>query len=269
MFPDILNILVAGLLAGFFFSMPVAGPVSILITSNALEGKLRYCQRTAIGASIVEFIYVFIVIVGIKGLYTYYKPFIPYLLIFGSVFVLIASIRILKTKFDLDKISSSTMVKEKENNKGGLRAGFILNITNPSLFIGWLASSFIVFSFMSSIGLSTGGLDLIINENVSSVSEMAGSEFQKLGELKKEISKPELDPEAGKSISTLILATVYAAGVAIGGFIWLFYFSKLLVRFRHKFNIKLINHVIRGLGVILFGIGIYLGYKAVSLYFTT
>ena len=51
MLESILTISIAGLLAGFIFSMPIAGPISILITSNALKGRLRYCNLVNLGAS--------------------------------------------------------------------------------------------------------------------------------------------------------------------------------------------------------------------------
>lgn len=266
MFPDIINILVAGLIAGFILSMPVAGPISITITSNALRGKLRFCQRAAIGASIVEFIYVFIVIIGIKSLYTYYQPIIPYLILGGAVFLFFVAYRIIQTKIDLGKISDENVMSDKEINKGGMRAGLILNFTNPSLFIGWLVSSFLVFSFMSQLGIGTGGLDMIINENVSSVSEMAGDSFERLKEINGDVDKDQVKTAENGSMSTLIMATVYAAAVAFGGFLWLYYFAKLVVKYRLKINLKILNRIIQLLGVILFCIAGFLTYKAIMMY---
>ena len=49
---SLITMSIAGLLAGFIFSMPIAGPVSILITSNALKGRSNYCNRVTIGASL-------------------------------------------------------------------------------------------------------------------------------------------------------------------------------------------------------------------------
>lgn len=264
MFPDILNLLVVGFAAGFVFSMPVAGPVSILITSSALKGKLRFCQRTALGASIAEFVYVFIGLVGIKSLYEFYRPFIPYLLIVGAIFLLIVSIKVVRTKLNFGALNKKEIVSDREKNKGGLRTGLILNFTNPALFISWLASSFLIFSLMSSFHLSTGGLNLLVEENVSSISEMSGGSFEKLKEIEKEFDKAELP--AGKQdneISVLVLATVYSAAIAFGGFIWLSLFSSLVVKYRYKLNINIINIIIKLLGLVLIIISFYLIYKAI------
>lgn len=86
MLESILTISVAGLIAGFIFSMPVAGPISILITSSALKGKLRYCNLVNAGASLADFIYILIAVYGFARLYPFYKPAIPYIFIAGSLF---------------------------------------------------------------------------------------------------------------------------------------------------------------------------------------
>jgi threonine/homoserine/homoserine lactone efflux protein len=63
---------IAGLLSGFIFSMPIAGPISILITSNALKGRLSYCNRVNLGASFADFTYVFIAVYGLTNDYPLY-----------------------------------------------------------------------------------------------------------------------------------------------------------------------------------------------------
>lgn len=260
---DLFNIAFAGLIAGVVFSMPVAGPISILITSNALKGRLRFCKRTAVGASIVEFIYVFIVIIGIKSLFSYYQPFIPYIILIGSLFLLGVAYKISRTKLDLNEIQKSD-VNSIDENKGGLRSGLILNFTNPSLFVGWLVSSFLVFSLMNQMGISTGGLDLIINQNINTVSEMVGDEFSELKDIETN-SNPEKQVQNEQEISPVILSFTYASMVGVGGFIWLYYFSKLLVTYRYKLSISIINRIIQALGIIMFVIAGFLIYKSILM----
>jgi len=256
---DLFNISVAGLIAGIVFSMPVAGPISILITSNALGGRLRFCKRAAIGAAIVEFIYVFIVIIGIKSLFSYYQPFIPYLILVGSFFLVAVAYKITTTKINLNEIEKTE--KRKDANRGGLRAGLILNLTNPSLFVGWLASSFLVFSLMTQMGIGTGGLDMVINDNINSISEIAGDQFNELSE----IETKKIPVEKPQEISPVALAMAYSAMVGFGGFLWLFFFAKLLVTYRYKLSISLINKVIQTLGIIMFVIAGFLLYKSVLM----
>lgn len=263
MFETIATISLTGFLAGFIFSMPVAGPISIIITSNALKGKLPFCNRLAIGSVIVEFVYVLIAVFGIASLYPYYKPLVPYLLLAGAILILSVGIKISRTKLDLSTIQSENIIRDKYANRGGFRIGLLLNLTNPTLFFGWLVSSFMVFSFLSSLGVDTGGLEQAINRNVEKVSEMAGEEFN---------NKPELDslalkttPEA-ESVPVFALSVLYAFNVAFGALIWFLLFARFVVKHRAKLNILLINRMIHILGFILSLFALYLGYESFRLW---
>ncbi len=37
--------------------MPFAEPISILVTSNELKGRIKYCNFLAIGSSVSDFLY--------------------------------------------------------------------------------------------------------------------------------------------------------------------------------------------------------------------
>ena len=95
MISPFITIALIGLLAGFIFSMPIAGPISILITSNALSGRLRFCILAALGASFADFVYVFLGVLGLTETYHLYRPYIPYALILGSFFIIAIEIKIL------------------------------------------------------------------------------------------------------------------------------------------------------------------------------
>lgn len=262
---SLLTVAILGLIAGFVFSIPVAGPISILLISKALKGSLRYCIRLSLGAAIVEFLYVFIAIYGITQLYETYKSFIPYLILGGSAFLLYIGIKVIRTKLDLQAIKKKELPKDISFDKGGLRTGLIINFTNPSLFIGWLTSSFLLFSFASSINLNTGGLDLIVNENVQQISEMTEIEFQSFNDPN---YKPDevTNKEENNSAFSIFLSLVYAFTVAIGSYIWLTLLSKLVVKYSSRLNVKLLNSLIQILGIFLVGIAVYLIYQAVILF---
>jgi len=270
MIESIITVLLIGLTAGFIFSMPIAGPISILITSNALKGNYRFCVRTALGASIVEFFYVFVAVYGITLLFSLYSPLIPYLLILGSVFLFAISIKVFKTNLELDKITDSDkkIGNNKTEERGGLRAGIIINLTNPSLFFGVLTSSFLVLSFASSVGLNTGGLDILIQENVTTISEITGKDFEKIPSAdSSNISKTENLEETKQSSFTLLLSSIYAGALASGGFLWLYLLTKLLAQYRNKIKLSILDGAIKFLSLILAGISIYLFYSALKILF--
>lgn len=257
-------IFLLGMFAGFFFSVPIAGPISILITSSALKGELRYCLRIALGGAIVESFYVFIAIYGLTSLYSYYQSAIPIILIVGSLFLIFVAYKIYNTKLELDKLSKAQIAKKSYENKGGFRTGLILNFSNPSLFVGWFTSSFLLLSFASSIGLNTGGLDLLLYDNVSSIEEITGETIESLEEFNLIPPENAIQPKR-ESLSTFVLSLTYALTVGFGSFVWFYILSKLLIKYREKIKIDWLNRLIKMLGIFLFGIGFYLIYQGIRL----
>ena len=261
----ILTLLIVGAIAGFIYSVPVAGPISIIVVSKAFQGKLRFCERTALGAAIVEFVFVFVAVFGIAALFKFYQPFVPYILLIAAVFVIIIGLKIKRQKIDLKSLESQMIVTDKYENRGGLRTGLVLNLTNPVLFINWIIASFVTLSFVSSIGLNTGGLDMMLNESIKSVSEITGTEFDQI-QNGNTLSEDRQRPVPSDKVSPLIMSLVFAFGVGSGAYIWLYILAKTIIKYREKIKTNLLNKFIYGLGFMLVLIGIYLGYQAVMVF---
>ncbi len=263
----ILTIIIIGFCAGFIFSIPVAGPINVIITSNALSGKLRYCIRTALGSSIIEFLYIVIIVYGISSLYSLYKPFIPYLLIAGSIILFIVGIRVTRVKLKLKNIDDRNIITDKMRNKGGFRTGIFVNLTNPSLFLGWLTSTFIIFSFVSSLGINTGGLNIIIDKNVNSLKRIEANETPKQNNFSVKSENNEAINGQKNPLNPLLLGISYGLPLAVGSFFWLYIYSHLLVRYRKKLRVSLLNKIIHLLGFLLLIFSIYLIYQAALILF--
>lgn len=265
MVESLITVIFIGLIAGFIFSMPIAGPISILITSNALKGKKRFCNRTALGASIVEALYVLIAVYGMTIVFSAYSSVVPYLLIVGALFLLFVAYKIFQSKLELHNIEETgEKINESiEENKGGLRTGLIINLTNPSLFFGILTSSFVVLSFASSIGLHTGGLEILVQENVSSIEQMTGEKMEAIDSTFNDSRSIEEKEE--HSSYSLLLSIAYAVALASGGFIWLYILTFLLIKYRTKIKLIYLNWIIRGLSLVLLGISGYLLWTAISM----
>lgn len=257
-----------GFTAGFILSIPVAGPINILITSNALLGKLRYCLRVALGASVIEFFYVLIIVFGIVSLYEFYKPFVPYILIIGAVVLVVVGIKVMKTRFNLTNVNLKEIVKDKIANKGGFSTGILINITNPSLFLGWLSSTFIIFSLASSLNLNTGGLDMIVQENLDTIQKM-NSEKKLEHKVDSSIVERFNNHSKPDQLNPVVLSLIYAGSLTLGSFLWLNFYSRMIVKFRTKLRIGLISGIIKILGFVLILIGVFLAYKSISLYLQT
>jgi threonine/homoserine/homoserine lactone efflux protein len=260
-----LTLFIVGAVTGFIYSMPIAGPISIIIVSKAFQGKVRYCLRTALGAAIVESLFVFIVVYGITALYEIYHPLMPYFLLIGAVFIIIIGLRIRKQKIDLQALETKAIITDKYENRGGLRTGIIINITNPTLFISWFIASFITLSFVSSLGLNIGGLDLIVNENIQSVSDISGSEFSQF-ENSGSTGNEMQHEKTSEKVSPLFMSLAFALGVGVGAYFWLHLLTKGIIRYRDRIRIDILDKIIYGLGVVIVLIGFYLGYQAIRVF---
>jgi threonine/homoserine/homoserine lactone efflux protein len=274
---SLITISVAGLIAGFLFSMPIAGPISFLVTSNALKGRLRYCNFLTIGASFADLVYVFLAVFGLTKFYSLYKPVIPYLMGAGSVFLIIIGYTIFKSKIDPDKFSDEIHLPKriKEGGHSGFYTGFFVNFLNPTLFFGWLTTSFIVISVVSSLGFNTGGMNLMIDQNIAEINNIQGKEIEKpelpgylkfdtLQLLKKEtpIKKAEASPEKN---SQFIISLCFAVSLSLGSIIWFYLLALFICKHRKSINIKILNLAINSLGIVLCLFGVFLIYKTLSL----
>jgi threonine/homoserine/homoserine lactone efflux protein len=273
---NLITISVIGLIAGFIFSMPVAGPISILVTSNALKGRLSYCNLLALGASIADLMYILVAVYGITHFITEYKGLIPYILGAGSLFIIYVGIRIILTKFDIEHIDeeSSHVNTGSKKQKGAFYTGFMVNIFNPTLFFGWLVSSFIALSFAASLGFNTSGLNTAVDQSLGQIEKIDGNlaekpqmpsylQFDTLKILKNEnhIVKPKKLP-----VNYHLLASIfYSVFLSAGSVLWYLVLAALIVRFRKKIKINIVNWLVRSLGIILCLIGISFGYSAIKL----
>jgi threonine/homoserine/homoserine lactone efflux protein len=268
-----LNLLLIGLIAGFVFSIPVAGPIAVLVVTNSLKNRARFVNRVAIGASIVEFFYVFLAMFGITALIKYYQPFIPYLFIAGGIILILVGIRISKTRFSIDTLNHEKEDDTIDEEKGGLRRGMILNITNPTLFFGWLTSSFLILSFAASLGMNTGGMEKVVGKNVAEISKYTE---QSVPELKEQIFKnsdsTSVDDYLEQNViitpyKATVLSIFYAIGISTGGFIWFYFFGRFIRKHRQKIDPTFLNISIRVFSLFMVGLAVYFFYLGTEILF--
>lgn len=272
MLESVVTVSITGLIAGFIFAMPIAGPISILIVSNALKGRRDYSNQVSRGAAAADFVYIFIAIYGLTKLYSFYKPAIPYIFIAGSVFFFILAYKIIKRPVDLDQFEDDSHMKHRLTDKSGFYTGFMINILNPSQFIGGLTSSFFVISFISSLGLSTGGLELKLNENVQEIKSTGNQNiiqdkavsFEALKKMQENNNNKKMKSERDyPEYFNILIGICYALCISFGTLGWFNLLAYLLIRYRHKIKVTLLSFLIRAFGVCLFLIGLFFGYTGI------
>lgn len=256
--------------------MPIAGPISILVTSNALKGRVRYCNMVALGASFADFVYVFAAVFGLTKFYSVYRPVIPYILLAGTLFLLYLGYKISKTRLDLEHIEDKNRLPEKMKGKehSGFWTGFMLNFLNPTLFLGWLTSSFIIISLVASLGFNTGGLDKSVDNSFKTINKSSQDstlKYRTLSYLHLDSVKLIRHELASEELSRLpkrfplLLSLSYAFFLSLGSIIWFFYLAILLAKHRNRIDVNVVNRIIRLLGLVLCLLGIFLGYKGVHM----
>lgn len=275
MITSLITVSVVGLLTGIVLTIPVAGPVSIYITSHGLKGKVKYCTLAATGAAVIDFIYCFAAVYGLTQLYRSYYGWIPYIFLVGGIFIILIGLRMAKSKIPLDQ-SDQAEVSDKVRHHGAFWTGFMLNFLNPSLFIGWLVSSFVILSFVASMGIDIGGIDRQLNDNVNVVRQYEDN--LKLHQM------PETTAYSGDTVKTvpgnydttsageyfpLFISLAYALSLALGTIVWFYSYSLFLRKNRQILKIPTINIMIKILGLFMTGFGLYLTGKSIYYLFLT
>jgi threonine/homoserine/homoserine lactone efflux protein len=272
MLESVITVSITGLVAGFIFAMPIAGPISIMIVSNALKGRRDYSNQISMGAATADFAYIFIAIYGLTKLYPFYKPAIPYILIAGCFLFVLLGFKLFKTKVDFEHLEERKRITNriKNNDRNGFYTGFMINILNPTQFIGGLTSSFFVISFVSSIGLKTGGLELRLNENVQEINNTDNEKiimkepvnFEALKKLQEKNNRnaDEDKEKAYPEYFHIVIGICYALGISLGTLSWFYLLAYTLNRYRTKINVNLLSFLIKAFGVSLLLIGVYFGY---------
>ena len=263
-----INLLVVGLVAGFIFSIPVAGPIAVLVVTNSLKNRARFANRVALGASLVEFVYVFLAMFGITSLIKYYQPFIPYLFILGGILLFYVARKIFKSHISIESMEYEN--QKEDNEKGGLRAGMIINITNPTIFFGWLTSSFLILSFAASLGLNTGGMEKIVRENAVEISKITEERVPELKQQTVFSDSSNVDENSDSRVNispyqATVLSMAYAAGISLGGYLWFFLFGGLIRKHRQAINPKYLNVSLKVFSVFLIGLALYFLYLGVEI----
>ena len=148
----------------------------------------------------------------------------------------------------------------------------MLNFLNPTLFIGWLTSSFVVFSLAASLGFNVGNLNTVLSGDMETIHNhtLHNEEAAVTAPDGRQVRMPgnrQPDPAtAVPFISRLAQSLAYALFLGLGTVIWFYCFSGFLIRHRQKLNVKALNRIIQVLGVMLFCLGVYLIYTAIRMF---
>lgn len=134
--------LIVGFLFGYIGSIPLAGPISLLVLAYGLAGRLRGALAVAAGGAVAEGAYAYAAFRGLTGLFVRYPDLLPYSRAAGAL-VLLG----LGGYFAFGQKDASSDPDAQRASKGGdLALGFTLSALNPTLLVTWTAAASTLYS---------------------------------------------------------------------------------------------------------------------------
>ena len=130
--------LLLGFVFGFVGSMPVAGPIGILLFSRGLQDRMRSGVYLAIGSALAESAYAYLAFWGFSELLTAHSWIEPISRGLAAVLLTALGLRFLLKREDASE------PQEKRDQAVGNKRSFLLGVTvtalNPTLIATWGAA---------------------------------------------------------------------------------------------------------------------------------
>jgi threonine/homoserine/homoserine lactone efflux protein len=136
-----------GFSCGFLGSMPVTGPIALIVFRSSLRGSFGSAMRVVIGASIAEVIYCALATFGYVQIISAYPGLAKYIRYIGAVFLLILGIVFMFQKVHI----ADEDVPDSGRKEAGLLSGFLISFLNPTLFLTWGSATSTIFSWFTTI----------------------------------------------------------------------------------------------------------------------
>ncbi len=127
-----------GIFFGFLGSIPVAGPISLLVLAYGLEGRVRNGIFLAVGAALAESVYAYLAFWGFGALLARLTWIEPVSRGLAAVLLITLGVRFLKPR-----APPEVHPRTSPRSAGNVRS-FFLGVTitgfNPTLMVTWLAA---------------------------------------------------------------------------------------------------------------------------------
>lgn len=131
--------LVLGFVLAFLGSIPIAGPIAVIVLSKGLEHRNRAAMFIAIGAAVAEAIYAFLAFWGFSTVLSSYPKLVPATRLVGCLILIGLGIYLAV------RTPKSKEAQQQKDKKGvvGVRnilLGFSMTVVNPTLLVTWTAA---------------------------------------------------------------------------------------------------------------------------------
>jgi threonine/homoserine/homoserine lactone efflux protein len=134
---------IVGVVIGYLGSMPVAGPIALLVLGRGLENRSRNGLALAFGAAIAESVYAYLAFWGFGAVLARYA-WIEKASRFGAAIALIAlGVHFYRRRH---KAAEPTAQPTNSGNKRNFMLGFAITVLNPTLIATWTFTVTTVYS---------------------------------------------------------------------------------------------------------------------------
>jgi threonine/homoserine/homoserine lactone efflux protein len=137
----------AGFLAGFVGSMPVAGPIAVLVVARSLQDRVREAILIGVGAAIPEAAYAFLAYWGFASFLADTPLLVPISRAVGALILIFLSFALVRYRPPSDPDLAPVPVSR--GGAGSFFLGFTIAALNPTLIVTWAA----VLSLVASLDL--------------------------------------------------------------------------------------------------------------------
>jgi threonine/homoserine/homoserine lactone efflux protein len=125
----------------FVGSLPLAGPIALLVVSNAARGRYREARRIAFGAAAAEGVYAFLAFWGFATFLARHALVLP---ISHGVTAVVLSV--LGARFAFFTMKGQAARASDEPKPGRFWLGFSISAINPTLLVTWGAVTTFLYS---------------------------------------------------------------------------------------------------------------------------
>jgi threonine/homoserine/homoserine lactone efflux protein len=134
-----LAICAIALALGFFGSMPLAGPISVLVVSRAARREFEDAWRIALGAAVAEGIYAAVAFWGFATFLSRHAIVVPISHGVTAVVLVVLGVRFVV-------LAPQTARDASPNKTGSMLLGFWISALNPTLLVTWSAAVAFLYS---------------------------------------------------------------------------------------------------------------------------
>jgi threonine/homoserine/homoserine lactone efflux protein len=127
---------VIGFLFGFLGSVPVAGPISVLVLERGLSGRFRSGLLLAIGSAVAESVYASLAFYGLSALLRRYPIIVPVSQCLGALVLLLLGAVLVRRGPGGGDPSRPV----RGSSHGDVLLGFSITALNPTLIATWTAA---------------------------------------------------------------------------------------------------------------------------------